>query len=100
MPENNPIAHLIPSDPLMALAWRDALAWAASEPEAIAAFTEATGVRWTPAPTPLDRMIDDATGANEAVFVRFVEWFNDIVWGPLDIVAGEPTPKRRSRRHA
>lgn len=65
-------------------AWASALAWAAGEASIVEAFTEQTGMKIAVARSPLDRMIDDATGANEAVARRFVEWFNETIWGEID----------------
>ena len=33
--------------------------------------------------TPLDQMIDDATGANAAIVSKFVSWFNENIWGDI-----------------
>ena len=72
---------LAPRDPLMRLAWADCLRWAVSDPDVLAAFRAATGNQWTPGASPLDRMIDEASGA-EAAFVRaFVVWHNETIWG-------------------
>lgn len=69
-------------------AWIACLQWAIGEPKVIEAFRAETGHQWTPAKCPIDKMVDDATGATEAFIVAFVEWFNVNIWGDLD----EPMP--------
>lgn len=80
------IATMMPSDtpPIMFQAWLDCLRWAIGEPEIVAKFRAETGTTWTPGKTPLDRMIDDAGGAERGFVEAFVKWFNVNVWGPVD----------------
>lgn len=69
---------------VMQIGWRDCLLWSISskEPNFLAAFTTETGLSFPPSPkSALEAMIDEATGVNEAVAVRYVEWFNANVWG-------------------
>lgn len=74
----------LPQDPLMVQAWVDCLLWSVTNPDIVAAFRQQTDCHWTPATTGLERMIDQATGA-EADFVRaYVAWFAQAVWGPED----------------
>jgi hypothetical protein len=75
------LAETMPDDPLMALAWRDCLSWAVGEPEILGAFQRETGTAYAAPRTPLDRMIDKATGVEEHVARAFVKWFNANVWG-------------------
>jgi hypothetical protein len=76
MPHDTPL--------LMAPAWVGCLHWAASEPSIIKAWQADTGCNWRPGRTPIDRMIDEATGADYAVFKSFVEWVNKNIWGSID----------------
>ena len=82
-----------PDNPLQAIAWRDCLMWAINSPEIRAKFTGVTGISFpTPATTPLDAMIDEATGHYREVVDRFVDWFNEWIWGE-NPWAGQPEPE-------
>lgn len=87
--ESNPLDALMPTDPLLRAPWASCLRVTLAQPDAFAAFRRDTGCTWEPGRTPLERMIDDATGAGNDALVRFVTWFNATVWGPLDLVVGE-----------
>ena len=63
--------------------WLDCIYWAIGEPDIVAAFRENTGDLWVPGLTPLDRMIDEATGRDRAFAESFIRWANVAVWGPL-----------------
>jgi len=67
----------------MIQAWVDCLRWAIGEPECLEAFKADTRSQWIPPRTALDRMIDEATGAQEAFIRQFVDWFNANVWGSM-----------------
>lgn len=75
------LAPFMPADPLEAAAWVGCLQYALGNDEILAAFREATGNRWTPASSGLERMIDEAVGADRAFIVAFVQWFDETVWG-------------------
>jgi hypothetical protein len=79
--------EMIPSDPLMALAWRDCLMWAITNEPIMAAFRKETGNSWEPGMALIERMIDSATGVDAGFAKEFILWFNANVWGPLDLVA-------------
>ena len=67
---------------LMAGAWAAFIQWAAGEPEMRAAFTADTGeVFLSPPTSPIEDMIDKATGAREANREAFVEWVTREYWG-------------------
>ena len=76
-----PVLGIIPyeDDPLMAVAWRDCLMWAATQTEILDAFSSETGLRL--GTSPFDRMIDEATGFDAAIAKAFIDWFNENVWG-------------------
>lgn len=61
--------------------WASALLAASRQPEIVKAFQDETGIVFSPAKTPIDAMIDDATGRNEQIAHSFGEWFNRNVWG-------------------
>lgn len=69
----------IPDCPVMGYMWVGCLKWAVSEPDIVARFQAETGV--TIGRTPLDRMIDAASGNDAAVVEKFVVWFGVNVWG-------------------
>ncbi len=62
-------------------AWLGALHWAIGETEVLERFSAETGVHWHPGRTPIDRMIDEATGADRKFIEAFIEWFNVNIWG-------------------
>lgn len=79
----------VPTDPLMAFAWRECLLWAVSDEELVAAFRAATGNAYRPPRNNLEAMVDAATGNTFERFVaEFVPWFNANVWGDLTLQAG------------
>jgi hypothetical protein len=71
----------IPANPIMAQAWVDCLRWSVTEPEILAAFRAATGSDYSPGATPIERMIDQATGRDREFVEQYVAWFNENVWG-------------------
>lgn len=73
---------------ILQIGWRDCLLWSitSKEPNFLAAFTAETGMSFPPSPKcDLEAMIDQATGVNEAIAARYVEWFNANVWGSLEV---------------
>jgi hypothetical protein len=68
----------------MAPAWLGCIQWAIGKPEIVATFRNETGNNWNPGRTGLDRMIDQATGADRAFIEAFIKWANVNVWGPVD----------------
>lgn len=83
---------LMPSDPLMRMAWADFVRWASGNAEIIEQFKEATGIEVSAPSFGIERMIDQATGLNESIAHKFIEWLNVNHWGPLDMVAGVTSP--------
>jgi hypothetical protein len=93
------IAPYLPDNPVMAAMWVSCLHWAIGYPVILAAFKADTGLSWTPARTPLDRMIDEATVADHAFIAAFVPWFDANVWGDeLAEVDEAMSYRRRSHR--
>lgn len=78
---------LCPADtadnPILIMGWLGALRFALGHKEIMNDFTAETGVRWIRGTTPIDRMIDQSTGA-EGFFRAFVPWFNENVWDDVD----------------
>jgi hypothetical protein len=68
----------------MAPAWASALHWAIGSDHVRADFEAMTGKKWTPPRNGLDRMIDEATGADKEYIEAFVAWFNEHVWGDVE----------------
>ena len=75
------LEEYMPKDPLMQIAWADCLRWAIKEQKIIDQYLKETGDKWTAGRSPLDRMIDEASGADKAFVIRFVQWFNENIWG-------------------
>jgi hypothetical protein len=75
------ITKHIPTAPLMAQAWDDCLHYTSSDPEALAAFHADTGSTFTLGRTPIDRMIDKATGRERAFVEQYLTWLTENVWG-------------------
>lgn len=67
----------------MAGAWIGCMQWAIGEPEIREEFEAETGHRYVAPRTPIDKMIDDATGHGTDYVAAFVEWANKNVWGPM-----------------
>lgn len=65
-------------------AWFDCLHWALGEEGCVEAFRRDTGIGWRPGRSPIERAIDQATGAERHFFEAFIPWFNVNVWGPID----------------
>jgi len=65
-------------------AWAAALSAALGQPEILAQFRADTGNNWKPARSGINRMIDEATGADRTFVEQFVAWFNENVWGPME----------------
>lgn len=61
-------------------AWFSALMAAAGNQDIIDAFKKATGVVLPK--TRMDMMIDDASDYGEDTAKKFVQWFNENIWGP------------------
>lgn len=80
----------VPTCPLMQAAWYSALMHATGDPAMRDAFIAETGIAIPGAPTtPMEKMIDDATGAKGEYLTAFIRWFNANVWGDLTIQAGK-----------
>ena len=67
----------------MAQAWVNYLRWLVTEPEMLAAFRADTGCDFTPGLTPIDLMINEATGRQRASVEQYVAWFNENIWGEV-----------------
>ncbi len=65
--------------PYMIDAWAGCLSWAISEPEILDRFMADSGVRVKR--DALSRMIDAATGHDRDIVVKFLNWFNENIWG-------------------
>jgi hypothetical protein len=70
-------------------AWASALRAAAREPGAFDAFTRDTGFIYSLPKSPIDALIDQSTGLEEAFMDAFVTWFNNKVWGPWNEPEGD-----------
>lgn len=82
MPDSE-IEALMPTDELMKQAWVDCLRWATKHRAVLERFEMETGIS-VKAGSPLDGMIDAATGYDKYVAVDFIRWFNREIWGEKD----------------
>jgi len=80
------IESLLPADTptYMLPLWLGCISWALQDDNCLAAFRAETGNNWAPGKTPLERMIDEATGSDRRFIFAFVEWVNVNIWGPMD----------------
>lgn len=80
------ILDLMPTDTpaYMCPAWLGCIRFALGDESVVRAFREETRNFWEPATTPMDRLVDEATGADWAFLVEFIQWVNVAVWGSLD----------------
>lgn len=93
--------EFMPKNPIMAGAWIGSLRYALTREDMMAAFRADTGNTWQPGKTTIDRMIDEATGADFDFLKAFAKWHNANVWGeedgkPVD-ASDNPTLRPRGR---
>ena len=76
---------LMPDDTpgYMAPAWIGCMQFAITTDYILGQYRIDTGDVWKPAKTPIDEMIDHATGREEAFVMAFVAWANVNIWGSL-----------------
>lgn len=68
-------------DPLMYPAFIACVSWALGEEEIVARSRAETGNNWQVARTPIDRMIDQATGIEREFFQAFASWVEANIFG-------------------
>jgi hypothetical protein len=64
-------------------AWISCLRLAFDDPAILQLFRENTGNNWRLGPTYIDRMIDEACGADWDFIEQFVAWFNVNIWSQI-----------------
>jgi len=79
-------------------AWLGSIRFALGKPEIMQAFTEDTGVAWVPARSPIDKLIDEATGADVNFLKAFIRWHNKHVWGPYGNKTRKKKPHQRRKK--
>lgn len=87
MSESRNILDYLPEDtpPYMASAWLSVIRWGLSNRQIINEYMMETGDHFpTVRRTPLDTMIDEATGRDYKFLTDFVQWFNATHWGPMN----------------
>ena len=62
-------------------AWCGSLYWAIGEPDIRAAFEKDSGLHYSEPTSPIESMIDDATGYPQKYIEAFAEWHDKHVWG-------------------
>jgi hypothetical protein len=76
------LRSLMPTDELMIPAWLGCLHWSLGQREILDRYYSETGTApLVPAKTPLDMLIDEATGVTGAYLVGFAAWMNREIWG-------------------
>lgn len=72
-----------PNNPIMAAAWFGLVQFLAGQPDCIRHFEEVSGQRWvfTGGRSPIERMVDTATGYDQAVIDAFIDYVNEYHWG-------------------
>lgn len=80
-----------PDNPVMAVAFVGFIRWAMCEPEVLDHFNHATGIMpwWTQSMSPLDVLIDQASGYEADVVNKFVDWLVENYWGENPFEGGE-----------
>lgn len=71
-------------------AWLGCISFALNQPELMQQFRDETGMRWQPARSGIERMIDQATGMEWEFVKAFVLWVNVNVWGPIGGPGDDP----------
>lgn len=74
-----------PKNVIMAIAWRDGLAWALSNDDLVRKFEHDTGHHFPKKRSGIEAMVDQACGVvppdPKTLAVAFMEWFNKEIWG-------------------
>jgi hypothetical protein len=73
-------------DKIRAAGYIACLQWAISDDDVMRVFCADSGLRFTTftdfrSRSPLDKMIDEATGMYAEYVKKFVPWFNEHIWG-------------------
>lgn len=68
-------------NPIMQGAWAACLSYTITRNDALARFQEDTGLKFCPAKNGLEAAIDKATGFEEEFVAKFIDWFNENIWG-------------------
>ena len=71
---------LVLADPLMMWSWHGSVDFALSQPDAMEAFTAATGVAVPRHGYTFGGLVYDATGRDRAFVLAFLKCHNDAVW--------------------
>lgn len=72
---------MMPSAEFMRPAWCSAFFVAAEQKNFLQQFKEDTGIAYRPPRSPIEEMIDEATGNQQHFVLEFAKWFNKNVWG-------------------
>lgn len=93
-PDEFSVLALMPEDTpgYMTQAWLDCLSWAIEFDPIMKRFQDDTGMRWRPARSGIEQMIDKATGSDVAFLGAFIAWFNVNIWGSMDGPSEEAEP--------
>ena len=67
--------------PIMVHFWMDRLMDAIKDPDTLAEFREDTNCDWQPPRSPIEHMVDDASGVGFQVAKDFAKWWTAKHWG-------------------
>lgn len=79
-------------DWLMQLAWIGGLRFALEDDGMVTEYRQHSGDQWQPALTPIDQMVDEATGRDWVFLSSFIKWFNENVWGGMEAMLNDEEP--------
>ena len=84
--ERKPIEPPASTPEYMHDAWASCLQWAITTPEIRQAFERDTGhMAFTVGTSPIERMIDEATGIHYDYLKEFAKWHDENIWGNLGV---------------
>lgn len=86
--ETRQIANPYADDPIHGPAWAGCLFWCAGSEDVLEQYRADTGDTYELGRSGMERMIDNATGADFAFACRFAEWVTAHVYGaPEEVLA-------------
>lgn len=83
MDKSNILEDLMPDDALIPGMWYSCIHWALGKPEFIEAFQKDTGNNYRPPKSAIEKMVDEATGADKDFIREFAKWVNKNIWGEV-----------------
>ena len=75
------LEDLVPENALIPAMWYSCLRWALGKKEFIQQFQKDTGNKYRPPRSPIEKMVDESTGADKHFLREFAKWMNKNIWG-------------------